>query len=296
VLAGTALVDPTALWHGGVLKADDRSEAGSTTKTKRDDHTVVAEGEVRWPYEARRGLVYLHADFDASALDGLLDELQSLSGELSGMLGLSLRPSVVHLLLFEKQRAFEEYVRYYFPGVPMRRALFIRRRGPGMIFAHAQRELPQDLRHELTHAIINANLPELPLWLDEGLAEYCEVHVDQRRRGHPHHQWVKRSAAKFRDVGDLEGLQGLERFGPGEYEAAWAWVHFLVHHAEPTRKILKEYCQEWFRSPQADVAASESGSAIERDHEPLNQRLYRWNREYRQLFVAHFTLPEPPKS
>ncbi|GIT30210.1 MAG: hypothetical protein Ct9H300mP1_22560 [Planctomycetaceae bacterium] len=34
---------------------------------------------------------------------------------------------------------------------------------------------PEDLRHEFTHGVLHSSLKRVPLWLDEGLAEYFEV-------------------------------------------------------------------------------------------------------------------------
>ena len=35
--------------------------------------------------------------------------------------------------------------------------------------------MAEDLRHEVAHGYLHAVVPNLPLWLDEGLAEYFEV-------------------------------------------------------------------------------------------------------------------------
>ena len=48
-------------------------------------------------------------------------------------------------------------------------------RGPGKVFAYKSKALPVDVRHEGTHGLLHAALPMVPLWLDEGLAEYFEV-------------------------------------------------------------------------------------------------------------------------
>ena len=49
------------------------------------------------------------------------------------------------------------------------------------VYAYRHPELPIDLRHECTHALLHANLPMVPLWLDEGLAEYFEMPEAERR-------------------------------------------------------------------------------------------------------------------
>jgi len=277
----------------------DADELHSLVGLKRSNDAAPGVGQtatapanpMAWPFESRRELIYLHADFDATELEGLLEELHGLPKSLSQILGLTLRDSVVHLVLFQQEATYADYVRYYFPGVPIRRALFIRRNGPGMVFAHQHHDLSEDLRHELTHAVVNANMPNLPLWLDEGLAEYCEVPEAQRRWRNPHHVWVRRAPSKCLDVRDLEALPGLERFGPVEYESAWAWVHFLMHHPDPK---VKQLLQEFFREQMqhsgggGDHVTNEAGAI-----EPVSRRLVRWNRQYRTLFNAHFAAPVP---
>ena len=44
-----------------------------------------------------------------------------------------------------------------------------------MVYTYWGNRIQQDLRHELTHAILHSVLKDVPLWLDEGLAEYFEV-------------------------------------------------------------------------------------------------------------------------
>ena len=53
-----------------------------------------------------------------------------------------------------------------------------------------ERELAVDLRHETTHAVLHGLLPMVPLWLDEGLAEYFEAPEANRLQRHPHFKAV----------------------------------------------------------------------------------------------------------
>ena len=76
-----------------------------------------------------------------------------------------------------------------------------------MVFAYEGDEFEVDLRHECTHALLNAALPVTPLWLDEGLAEYFEVEAGQRAAGHPHQKYVKWNAY----LGQTPSLEDLEQ-------------------------------------------------------------------------------------
>ena len=74
----------------------------------------------------------------------------------------------------------------WYPRVPYRRALFVKSGSRGRVFAYEHEDLAVDVRHESTHALLHASLPMVPLWLDEGLAEYFEVAESQRAFDHPH--------------------------------------------------------------------------------------------------------------
>src|SRR6056297_815659 len=94
----------------------------------------------------------------------------------------------------------------YFPDVPSRQALFIKRRGPGMVFAYRGHEFEVDLRHETTHAVLHSLLPMVPLWLDEGLSEYFEVPAVQRASGHPHLRAI-RNQVRWQRVANIRRLE-----------------------------------------------------------------------------------------
>src|SRR5690606_12817525 len=97
----------------------------------------------------------------------------------------------VRVYLLASQESYQRYVQQYFPDVPYRRALFVKTRGPGMVFAFDNAEFAVDVRHESTHALLHSSLPNVPLWLDEGLAEYFEVERALRASGNPHLARVK---------------------------------------------------------------------------------------------------------
>ena len=57
----------------------------------------------------------------------------------------------------------------------MRRAFFLAQGSRQVVYTYFNPQLEVDLRHEATHALLHLAIAELPLWLDEGLAEYFEV-------------------------------------------------------------------------------------------------------------------------
>src|SRR4029450_2393807 len=137
----------------------------------------------------------------------LLDGVSRLQTELGVALGAPTSREPVHLFLFQAKTTYQTYLEQYFPRVPNRRALFIKTpRGPGMVFACQGTDFEIDVRHESTHALLHAWLPSVPLWLDEGPAEYFEVAPEKRANDNPHLATVK----ALIDGGQLPRLEELE--------------------------------------------------------------------------------------
>jgi hypothetical protein len=233
--------------------------------------------QTRWPDERKAGLFLCHADFSLDRHAHLLDELARLQRDLVRTLGITESNEPIHLFLFERKSTYEDYLKLYFPEVPSRRALFIKERGPGMVFAHRSAEFEIDVRHEGTHALLHADLPVVPLWLDEGLAEYFEAPYEERAFQHPHLSSV-RSALKWKwgsvpQLEKLEELQDLNQMGASEYRQSWAWVHFMLHGSSAAHDELIQFL--------ADLRA----------HTPpgqLSQRLRRRIPNLEQQFENHF--------
>lgn len=203
-------------------------------------HAGAANG---WPDERIAGPFAWHADFPLDSCRSLLDEMAWLQRDLIRTLNLHPTQETIHLFLFHREAVYRRYVAEYLPNVPYRRALFVKERGPGMVFAYRNADLAIDLRHEGTHALLHASLPMVPLWLDEGLAEYFEVPAADRAFNHPHLPSV-RWGVRWGNVPAmqrLEQLRDLQEMGQTEYRHAWAWVHFLVHGPADARDEFLRY-------------------------------------------------------
>lgn len=200
--------------------------------------------EPRWPDEKQVGVFSCHADHSLASYRALLISLHGLQFDLQRTLEIPAPRQTVHLFLFEREQTYQAYVRRYFPEAPARRALFIKEsRGPGMVFAATGPQIGVDLRHEGAHALLHSSLPLVPLWLDEGLAEYFEVLPDLRRNNEPHLSKVRRAVRlrRHQDIRQLEAVRDLRQMGKTEYRYAWAWVHFMLHGPLPARQELKAY-------------------------------------------------------
>jgi hypothetical protein len=234
-----------------------------------------AQAPSRWPEERVAGPFLCHAEFPLDENRRLLSELQELQDQIVAALAVERPREPIHMFLFQRRATYEQYVRQYFPDVPHRRALFIKLRGPGMVFAYESRELAVDVRHESTHALLHTALPMVPLWLDEGLAEYFEVAAEQRASGHEHLrsiQWRSR-LGWVPAIEDLESLDDVNDMSTAHYQRAWAWVHFMLHGPPEAREELQRFL--------ADIAAYTPPGR-------LSQRLQRRVPDLELAFREHF--------
>lgn len=238
-------------------------------------NSSLARAQTRWPDEREAGPFRCHADFSLEGQEPLLDELALLQKDLTTTLSARESREPVHLFLFQTRATYQAYLKQYFPKVPYRRALYMKARGPGMVFAWQGAEFEIDVRHESTHALLHAWLPSVPLWLDEGLAEYFEVPRNTRAGGNPHLEVVRAQAASgpLSSLAELESLTDIGEMGVSEYRAAWAWVHFLLHGPREVREEFLRYLGEL-----------ETGG----DPGPLSERLRRRLPDLDRRLADHF--------
>ncbi len=215
------------------------------------------------------------AEFPLARLDGLLGELDQLQADLVRYLGVPPAREPIEVYLFRDKQSYSGYLRRHLPNVPYRRALYVKKRGPGMVLAYQNREFQTDLRHECTHALLHAVLPVVPLWLDEGLAEYFEVPPRERAFGNPHLsslRWSLRLGMVPR-LENLEKKAGLSEMGKNEYRDSWAWVHFMLHGPKEAHNELVGFLR--------DIRASTPPGL-------LSGRLQRRVPDTQKRFVTHF--------
>ncbi len=200
-------------------------------------HTQIASSQqvvptpARWPSEQQLGPFKLHANFDLASLPGLPAELDQLRRDVSTTLNLNPPQEPIYIFLFDRKSAYQNYLRNYFPNVPNRKAIYVKQRGPGMVFAYFSDDFSVDLRHETTHALLHANLAVVPLWLDEGIAEYFEVAPADRATGHSSWSSLKWKArlGRLRQLEKLEAITDVKKMSKGDYDEAFGWVHFMFN-------------------------------------------------------------------
>ncbi len=191
----------------------------------------VASQSRRWTDERSAGPFVCHADFPLGTVENLLTEMAGVQNDLVRTLGISPAREPVELFLFRDKAAYRSYLQERFPEVPYRRALFVKGKGRGRVYVFKSNELATDVRHEGTHGLLHASLPMVPLWLDEGLAEFFEVPADQRAFGNPHLaelRWNLRLGLTPH-LAALEQKRDLSEMTGVDYRYAWAWVHFMLY-------------------------------------------------------------------
>lgn len=234
----------------------------------------------QWPAEIMLGVWRIHADFPLDRYRAVLGELPQIRKEVLTRLNLQVKDEPIDVYLFSTPEVYHEYMQQYFPGVVPRRAMFIKADGPGNVFAYVSPELATDLRHECTHAVLHTALPMVPLWMDEGLAEYFEVPADQRSLDNPHMATIQRGVLWKRppSIERLEAIQDLSQMGPTEYEEAWAWIHFLLHGPPTVQACLTGYLHAIERQTPPTPLGQQLKQVMDKPSREFVNHFRRWRR------------------
>jgi hypothetical protein len=172
--------------------------------------------------------------------------LTTLPLEIEQELAIKLSNANIRLVVLANEAEFDQYLKKNFPGLPKRRALFVQNRGPGLVLTYMHSDWLTDARHECTHALLHASGIKLPLWLDEGLAEYFEVESTEKG-AHPTHRHAVASQLRYGQVvqiEDFEQSQNATTLSPKEYRDAWSIVAFLLNHNNESKQALQAYIED----------------------------------------------------
>jgi hypothetical protein len=188
-----------------------------------------------------------HSDFDLPRDHRLVRELTAERDDIAGTLALPPSEEQIHVYLFRDAEAYGQYLTRHFPSVPSRRAFFVETDTRLAVYAHWSDRVAEDLRHEVAHGYLHASVPALPLWLDEGLAEYFEVPRGHGGLNRPHLQLLADMMEHNGwqpDVARLEQLSSAAEMQQIDYAEAWAWVYFLLESEPERRELLIGYLDE----------------------------------------------------
>ncbi|MGQ9503416.1 MAG: hypothetical protein ACUVQG_01470 [Thermogutta sp.] len=237
--------------------------------------TLLAGAQSPWvETRAIRGLT-IYSQFPLNEVEDIQRDLEYLAEDIESSLRIQVGARPVIVLLFQGRREYDNFVKQEFTDVPYRRALYVERAGRALVLAYRSRELATDLRHECTHALLHSALPMVPLWLDEGLAEYFEIPRDQRPFSHPHLKTVRLWAnlGYVPSLSKLEAVPRMDAMDAAKYRWSWAWVHFMLHGPPAAQAELVAYLQ----------TLAQYGVP-----EPLSERLAKRLGDPRRAYLDHF--------
>lgn len=215
---------------------------------------IAAPGDVLLPgrTEVTAGQLVIRADFPIAGQHRLVRELDGMRVDVSQELALPVSDEPVHLYLFETAAEYDAFVARQYPGFPARRAFFVETDTTLSVFAAWHDRVAEDLRHETTHGYVHAVVPAVPLWLDEGIAEFFET----PRSGHGlHHGHAAHLAGRLLegtwqpDLARLEAVDSASAMTQDHYAEAWCWVHWLLRTTPERRTLLQDYLADVRRDP-----------------------------------------------
>ncbi len=199
-----------------------------------------------WRSEYAYGPFEIYLNVDINSVRKTLEQIANLDRELSVRFSLPPCQEKIKLYIFEDVKTYTAYIQKEYPGAPMRRALFAMEKDkPGKVFTFFHSDFAEDLRHECTHALLHSKIGRLPIWVDEGLAEYFEAPEAQRVYKEPYFSQIKRNVSYnlLSPVPDLKKLENITKMGDFlevHYRNSWSWMNFLL--SDPSRqKILANY-------------------------------------------------------
>ncbi len=214
---------------------------------------AVAQGPaLPGKYQFRDAQFLYLSDFELKQNQEVFRDLARLGDQVTRELKLPTASTPVQVYIFETKERFEHFMQARFPDLPRRRAFFVAQpRAVGgtedlQVFTFWGDRIQEDLRHELTHALLHSVLKDVPLWLDEGLAEFFEVPPSARGVNARHLEHLRRTPPEsFRpDLARLEGLREVQQMTPAEYREAWAWVHLMLRDKPEAKTVLTNYLQQ----------------------------------------------------
>lgn len=191
-----------------------------------------------------RDQLILHSDSSLEAETRLIQELTDQREWLTRTLRLSATDVPIHVYLFEDKNSYTEHVQSKYPGFATRRAIFVNDSEQLTVYAYRGEHVADDLRHEVSHGYLHAAIPQLPFWLDEGLAEFFEVGQSKEglNRHHVHLLEQLRITENWQpDLRQLEQLRSPAEMTQAQYAEAWAWVHFLLRSEHDLANVLIDY-------------------------------------------------------
>ncbi len=229
-------------------------------------------------YRMTVGQLTYVSDFELQSDHRLVSELTAERDDIYQTLGLRPTNEPITVYLFSDATRYGAFLARHFPNVPTRRAFFLKTDSGLAVYAHWSDRVAEDLRHEVGHGYLHAVIPDLPLWLDEGLAEYFEVPRGRAGLNRPHLELMSdlmEHDGWLPNLARLESLQDAAQMGQQDYAESWSWVHFMLRSDPKRREALTSYL--------ADLSHASSPNTAE----PLSHRLAKLQPEPEQSLADY---------
>jgi hypothetical protein len=219
-----------------------------------------------------------HTDVDLKKDQTLLSDLDKLADQLVTELCLPSSSTPIQVYVFENAERFRSYMNWLDPTLPDRRAFFIEPQAGAsdglIVYTYWSDRTREDLRHELTHALLHSVLKVVPLWLDEGLAEYFELPPERNGTNFTYLNLLRSKTENFTpNLARLEGLTQIQEMTPAEYRESWAWVHLMLRTNPQTRKVLLEYLHSMRNTAEPGLLAPRLRTILPAPEEALVKHL-----------------------
>ncbi|MDA7980360.1 MAG: basic secretory family protein [Pirellulales bacterium] len=194
-------------------------------------------------FAIKRDQLRIYSDAELPEDHRLFDDLMSLRDDVLSELQLPSSEEAIHVYLFDSSNRFADFIDVNYPSFPKRRAFFVETDRQLSVYAHWGDRVAEDLQHEVTHGYLHSVVPRIPLWLDEGLAEYFETPRGEAGLNAPH---VEDLGWKFRggwrpNLFRLEALNSAADMTQLDYAESWAWAHLMLRSKPATRQVLHQY-------------------------------------------------------
>lgn len=186
----------------------------------------------------------IYSNFPLPQRHRLLDDLRIQRGDLLAKLNLPPSDEPIHVYLFDSEEHFSRFMAQHHPNFPTRRAFFLESDTRLAVYAQWGDRVAEDLRHEVAHGYLHSVVRTVPLWIDEGIAEYFEVPRGTNGINRPHVQLLLDKVLRQGWRPNLERLEQLASAGEmtqDDYAEAWAWTHWMLHTEPARRDCLHRY-------------------------------------------------------
>ena len=209
--------------------------------------TLGDRGESLVPtrYQVRTGPFLVYSSNPIPADSPAIRCLHSLETDLGNRLNYHARSDEepVEIYVLNDRNAYTHFLKFYYPELPPRRAFFLAQGDRRVVYTYLSDRLEEDLRHEATHALVHGCYGDLPLWLDEGLAEFFETRTDTLDIQDEHMARLPDDLKKgwTPDLPRLESLSDIHEMTPRDYRESWAWVHLMLGDNPQTKSLLLDY-------------------------------------------------------